>query len=44
MPAPLPGFVYPLFCATAAWDRYLASFTHPVPEWFQKRVDTRNTN
>ncbi len=30
--------------STAAWDRYLASFTHPVPEWFQKRVDTRNTN
>lgn len=30
--------------STAAWNRYVESFTHPVPEWFQKRVETKNTN
>lgn len=30
--------------STAAWNRYVDSFTHPVPEWFQKRVETKNTN
>ncbi|MDH2050960.1 DUF3613 domain-containing protein [Achromobacter marplatensis] len=30
--------------STAAWNRYVDSFTHPIPEWFQKRVETKNTN
>lgn len=30
--------------STAAWNRYLESFSRPIPEWFQKRVDTKNTN
>lgn len=25
--------------ATAAWDRYVESFTQPIPEWFERRVD-----
>lgn len=30
--------------STAAWNRYLDSFKHPIPEWLQKRVETKNTN
>lgn len=30
--------------STAAWNRYLESFSHPIPEWFQKRMETKNTN
>ncbi|CAB3895742.1 hypothetical protein LMG26788_04013 [Achromobacter pulmonis] len=30
--------------STAAWNRYLESFSHPIPEWFTKRVQTNNTN
>lgn len=30
--------------STAAWNRYLESFSHPIPEYFQKRVETKNTN
>lgn len=30
--------------STAAWNRYLESFSHPIPEYFQKRVQTKNTN
>jgi hypothetical protein len=30
--------------STAAWNRYLDSFKHPIPEWMQKRVETKNTN
>lgn len=30
--------------STAAWNRYLDSFSHPIPEYFQKRVETKNTN
>ncbi|MGE8656035.1 MAG: DUF3613 domain-containing protein [Achromobacter sp.] len=30
--------------STAAWNRYLDSFTRPIPEWFTKRVQTDNTN
>ncbi|KGD89385.1 TapA domain-containing protein [Achromobacter sp. RTa] len=29
--------------STAAWNRYLDSFKHPIPEWMQKRVETKNT-
>ncbi|MFC3338266.1 DUF3613 domain-containing protein [Paracandidimonas soli] len=25
--------------ASEAWDRYLESFRHPVPEWFKQHVD-----
>lgn len=25
--------------AAAAWDRYVESFTHPVPEWFDRGVE-----
>ena len=25
--------------ASRSWDRYLESFNHPVPEWFQERVE-----
>ncbi|WP_017525267.1 DUF3613 domain-containing protein [Pusillimonas noertemannii] len=25
--------------ANAAWKRYLDSYTHPIPEWFQERVE-----
>ena len=28
--------------SSAAWNRYLESFSHP--EWFQKRMETKNTN
>ncbi|WZB68262.1 DUF3613 domain-containing protein [Achromobacter xylosoxidans] len=30
--------------STAAWNRYVNSFTRPIPEWFTKRVETENTN
>jgi len=30
--------------STAAWNRYLESFSHPIPEYLQKRVETKNTN
>lgn len=30
--------------STAAWNRYIDSFTRPIPEWFDKRVQTNNTN
>ncbi|CAB3734521.1 DUF3613 domain-containing protein [Achromobacter kerstersii] len=30
--------------STAAWNRYLDSFSHPIPEYLQKRVETKNTN
>ena len=30
--------------STAAWNRYVDSFTRPIPEWFTKRVQTNNTN
>ncbi|MGE8611046.1 MAG: DUF3613 domain-containing protein [Achromobacter veterisilvae] len=30
--------------STAAWNRYLDSFKHPIPEWMQKRVETKSTN
>ncbi|WAI85996.1 MULTISPECIES: DUF3613 domain-containing protein [Achromobacter] len=30
--------------STAAWNRYLESFSHPIPEFLQKRVETKNTN
>ena len=30
--------------SSAAWNRYLESFSHPIPEWFQKRMETKNTN
>jgi len=30
--------------STAAWNRYLDSFKHPIPEWLQKRVETKNTH
>ncbi|PQZ70052.1 TapA domain-containing protein [Achromobacter sp. MYb9] len=30
--------------SSAAWTRYVDSFRQPIPEWFQKRVETRNTN
>ncbi len=30
--------------STAAWNRYLESFSHPIPDYFQKRVETKNTN
>ncbi|MCZ8390061.1 DUF3613 domain-containing protein [Achromobacter xylosoxidans] len=30
--------------STAAWNRYIDSFTRPIPEWFAKRVQTNNTN
>ncbi|MPS76789.1 MAG: DUF3613 domain-containing protein [Achromobacter sp.] len=30
--------------STAAWNRYLESFSHPIPEYFRKRVETKNTN
>ncbi|MFY0476916.1 DUF3613 domain-containing protein [Achromobacter marplatensis] len=30
--------------SSAAWTRYVDSFRHPIPEWFQKRVETKNTN
>ena len=30
--------------STAAWNRYVDSFTRPIPEWFTKRVPTNNTN
>ncbi len=26
--------------STAAWNRYLDSFKHPIPEWFDQHVDT----
>lgn len=26
--------------ATASWERYINSFKHPIPEWFEKTVDT----
>lgn len=28
--------------ANAAWKRYLDSYTHPIPEWFQERVEVRS--
>lgn len=30
--------------SSAAWDRYLDSFSHPIPDFFKKRVETKNTN
>ncbi|KNE26149.1 DUF3613 domain-containing protein, partial [Achromobacter spanius] len=30
--------------STAAWNRYLESFSHPIPEYLQKRVETKSTN
>ncbi|MBB1593742.1 DUF3613 domain-containing protein [Achromobacter sp. UMC46] len=30
--------------SSAAWTRYVDSFRQPIPEWFQKRVETKNTN
>lgn len=30
--------------STAAWNRYVNSFTRPIPEWFTKRVETESTN
>lgn len=30
--------------STAAWNRYMDSFSHPIPDFFQKRVQTKNTN
>ncbi len=30
--------------STVAWNRYVDSFTRPIPEWFTKRVQTNNTN
>lgn len=35
-----PGRSIPMLGATAAksWDRYLESFTHPIPERFDERV------
>lgn len=38
-PLPVLGAV-----STAAWNRYVDSFTRPIPEWFTKRVQTNNTN
>lgn len=38
-PLPVLGAV-----STAAWNRYVDSFTRPIPEWFTKRVQTDNTN
>lgn len=29
--------------STAAWNRYLDSFKHPIPEWFDRHVETPNT-
>ncbi|MBP6020569.1 MAG: DUF3613 domain-containing protein [Burkholderiaceae bacterium] len=26
--------------ATAAWNRYINSFNHPIPEWFEETVET----
>lgn len=25
--------------ATIAWDRYLNSFNHAIPEWFEEKID-----
>lgn len=30
--------------SSAAWNRYVESFKQPIPDWFQKRVETKNTN
>ncbi|AVG40371.1 DUF3613 domain-containing protein [Achromobacter insolitus] len=28
--------------STAAWNRYLESFKHPIPEWFDRNVEVPN--
>jgi len=28
--------------ANAAWKRYLDSYSHPIPEWFQEKVEDRS--
>lgn len=40
------GGVLPILgpVSSAAWTRYVDSFRQPIPEWFQKRVETKNTN
>ncbi|CAB3637229.1 DUF3613 domain-containing protein [Achromobacter pestifer] len=40
------GGVLPILgpVSSAAWNRYVDSFKQPIPEWFQKRVETKNTN
>lgn len=40
------GGVLPILgpVSSAAWNRYVESFKQPIPDWFQKRVETKNTN
>lgn len=39
-----PGQALPVLGATAnrSWQRYLDSFTHPIPEQFEERVSSKN--
>ena len=36
-----PGTPHTILGATAtiAWDRYLNSFNHAIPEWFEEKID-----
>ena len=36
-----PGTPHTMLGATAtiAWDRYLNSFNHAIPEWFEEKID-----
>lgn len=40
------GGVLPILgpVSSAAWTRYVDSFKRPIPEWFQERVEIKNTN